>query len=121
MVGVSLDLSVMQPIPHRATFMKTLPCLVLAALLFTLPAAAQLTEDYKDARRLVDAGIILPLDVIIMQARRTGMTGRVLDVSFLTLKGRYIYVVNVLDNNGDIHEVVFDASNGDVLDIYEAE
>lgn len=91
--------------------------LLIACLTLTPPASGQ--EDYQQARMLMEAGIVLPLEVIIAQSRRNGMTGKVIDVNFHHHLGHYIYRVDVLDQAGLIHGVIFDATNGAVLTIHE--
>ena len=91
--------------------------LLIACLALTPPAMGQ--EDYQQARMLMEQGIVLPLEVIIAQARRNGMTGKVIDVHFHDHQGHYIYRVVVLDEAGLIHGVIFDATSGAVLDVHE--
>jgi uncharacterized membrane protein YkoI len=92
--------------------------LFLYCLLITAPAV-HAAEDYQQARSLAEAGVIKHLDTIIMRARRNGMTGQILDVAFHQNRGRYVYVVDVVDDRGVLHEVIFNAVNGAVLDVYE--
>lgn len=92
--------------------------LSLCCLLATAPVV-HAAEDYQQARTLSEAGVIQHLDDIIMRARRNGMTGRILDVAFHQSRGRYVYVVKVVDDGGVLHEVIFNAVNGVVLDVYE--
>lgn len=100
--------------------MKITQSLLFSLMLFWFASpVVSAAEDYLEARRLVDEGIILPLNLIIVRARQNGMTGRVIDVAFSLSHGRYLYIVDVLDKTGNIHEVVFDASNGIVLDVNE--
>ena len=99
--------------------MSSIRTIVLLCCLLIQPSVAQPMKDFQQARILVDAGIILPLDIIMLRARRNGMTGRIIDVDFRDNDDRYIYVVTVLDRKGLIHEVFFDATDGKVLEIYE--
>ena len=92
--------------------------LSLCCLLATAPVV-HAAEDYQQARILAEAGVIQHLDVIIMRARRTGMTGHVLDVAFHQNRGRYVYFVEIVDEEGVLHEVIFNAVNGAVLDVFE--
>lgn len=92
--------------------------LSLCCLLTTIPVV-HAAEDYQQARSLVKAGVILNLDAIIMRARSNGMTGHILDVAFHQNRGRYVYIVDVVDDKGVLHEVIFNAVNGVVLDVYE--
>lgn len=92
--------------------------LSLCCLLTTAPVV-HAAEDYQQARILAEAGVIQHLDDIIMRARRAGMTGQILDIAFHQNRGRYIYVVDIVDDKGVLHEVIFNATNGAVLDVYE--
>lgn len=99
--------------------MPVIRTIILLSCLLIQPSAAQPMKDFQQARILVEAGEILPLNVIMLRARRRGMTGQIIDVAFRDNHGRYIYVVTVLDTKGLIHEVFFDATDGQVLEVYE--
>lgn len=92
---------------------------LLLILCLTFPPAGIGQDDYQLARTLMEEGIVMPLGVIIAQARRDGMKGRVIDVKFHHHLDHYIYHVQVLDETGLIHGVIFDATNGAVLDVHE--
>ncbi|HBE91140.1 MAG TPA: hypothetical protein DDW55_00930 [Gammaproteobacteria bacterium] len=103
---------------HSYAMRHFLFILSLCCLLTTAPVV-HAVEDYKQARILAEAGVIQHLDDIIMRARRNGMTGHVLDIAFHHNRGRYVYVVDVVDDAGVLHEVIFNAVNGAVLDVFE--
>jgi uncharacterized membrane protein YkoI len=93
--------------------------ILLLIFILTIPPAGIGQDDYELARSLMEEGIVLPLGVIIAKARRDGMAGRVIDVKFHHHLDHYLYHVQVLDETGLIHGVIFDATNGAVLDVHE--
>ncbi len=93
--------------------------ILLLILILAFPPVGIGQDDYQLARALMEEGIVMPLGVIIAQARRDGMTGRVIDVKFHHHREHYLYHVQVLDETGLIHGVIFDATNGAVLDVHE--
>jgi len=71
-------------------------------------------ETHHRAKRLKDAGDILPLEKIIERAREK-YTGTVLETELEEKKGRLIYEIELLDKNGVVREMKFDARTGELL------
>lgn len=70
-------------------------------------------DDRMEARRLVDAGKILPLEQILN--RIGGPPMRVLEVELEGEGEHYVYEIELLEANGRVVELVVDAQNGRVL------
>lgn len=71
-------------------------------------------DDHLDARRLKQAGQILPLEAILKTVSRQ-YPGRVLEVELERESGGYIYEIEILDPSGEVWEVEIDAVNGRLL------
>jgi len=87
-----------------------------AILLFsigaTLPAVADKEDeiDYLEARRLMEKGIILPLQTILEK-----VDGRVVEVELEYERDLYLYEIEVLNNKGILIELEFDATTGELV------
>ena len=81
---------------------RLLPATLLA--LITLAAAA---GDHREARRLREAGEIVPLSRITDQ-----VGGRVLDVELERRGGGYVYEVEFLGPRGQVRTRYYDAHSG---------
>ena len=71
-------------------------------------------DDHDQARRLKEAGKILPLQEIVKKAQEV-QSGRVIEVDFENEDGRHIYEVELLDANGEVWELLFDAETGALI------
>ena len=94
--------------------MKWWSPLVLAILLLTVLVGAIADDDHLDARRLTQAGQILPLEAILETVSRQ-YPGRVLEVELERESGGYIYEIEILGPSGEVWEVEIDAVNGRLL------
>ena len=75
---------------------------------------AQADEGPAVAKRLSDAGVILPLEKIVAAARKA-KPGEVLE-SELERKGKgYVYEIEILDARGQVSEVKLDARTGQLI------
>lgn len=83
-------------------------------LLGVLSAFVLADEDHEQARRLKEAGEILPLQQIIKKAKSI-QQGRVIDVEFENEDGLYVYEVEMLDSAGEVWELYFDAATGELV------
>jgi uncharacterized membrane protein YkoI len=81
----------------------------LSGLLFATPGMSD--EDHKEARRLKELGAILPLEQIL-EIARAEQPGRVIAVEMEDEDGRHVYEVEMLDENGEVWELYFDAATG---------
>jgi uncharacterized membrane protein YkoI len=96
----------LRPFTHRTIFA------VLALWIWaTLSSAA---DDVTEARRLRDAGIILPLETIIERAVKEH-SGHVIATEFEPRDGLYIYEIEILDGSGTVWELEYDAAHGNLL------
>ncbi|MCC7414000.1 MAG: PepSY domain-containing protein [Gammaproteobacteria bacterium] len=86
----------------------------LALLAGPGPAAAG--DSHAEAKRLREAGTIMPLEQVLAKARKRA-TGRVLDTELEREHGRLIYEVEMLDDDGIVREYEFDAVTGALLEI----
>lgn len=98
--------------------MKTKTVILLRSLLLTLLAGQTMAtladDDHDEARRLRQAGDILPLDKIL-QELRPRYPGKVLEVELEHKAGQIIYEVEMLFEDGMVHELYIDAKTGKVL------
>lgn len=91
---------------------KRLRALVL--LIGLLPMAAWAGLNHNEVRRLREQGRIVPLARILREAARR-QPGRVIEVGVDKERQRYIYDVEVLDRNGQVWLLRFDAATGAFL------
>ncbi|QEP42405.1 peptidase [Ectothiorhodospiraceae bacterium BW-2] len=86
-------------------------------LLFSVITSASEQEyypDHEEAIRLRQAGTILPLQQILQQIPpRFG--DNLLEVELERKQGRYLYEIEILTPHGEVYELYFDASNGQLL------
>jgi len=75
-------------------------------------------DDHIEARRLLDSGEILPLEVILNNVRRT-FPGRILDVELEREDGQIAYEVEILGEDGVVTEIYINAKTGKVLSVKE--
>lgn len=72
-------------------------------------------DDHLKARQLVEAGAILPLEQLIDQAQLEH-PGRILEVEFEQENERYVYEIELVDSNGEVWELEYDAKTGDLIE-----
>jgi len=70
--------------------------------------------DYDTARKLREAGDILPLETILHKLNQTH-PGKVLQVELEHEPGRVIYEIELLDAGGKVWEFKIDPRNGEIL------
>jgi uncharacterized membrane protein YkoI len=75
-------------------------------------------DDHIEARRLLDSGEILPLEVILNNVRQT-FPGRILDVELEKEDSHIAYEVEILGEDGVVSEIYINARTGKVLSIKE--
>jgi uncharacterized membrane protein YkoI len=68
-------------------------------------------EDHDEAKKLKDAGAILPLEQVLAQARRD-RPGRVVETELEKKEKRYVYEIKIVDEQGVVHELKYDAASG---------
>jgi len=91
------------------------PLLFGAILLLLVGNAAFGSDNHEAARRLSEAGEILPLETILQRAQQH-QPGRVLEVEFDNDRGQYIYEVEILNTKGIVWELELDARTGQLLE-----
>lgn len=97
---------------NRVTSILVAAALAGAASLALFPAQAD--EGPAVAKRLSEAGVILPLEKIVAAARKI-KPGEVLE-SELERKGKgYVYEIEILDARGQVWEVKLDARSGKLI------
>ena len=89
--------------------------ILLAAFMILSPLqVAMADDDYIEARRLLDSGEILPLEVILKNVRQT-FPGKVLEVELEKEDQQIVYEMEILGDNGVIKEIYIDAKTGKQL------
>lgn len=93
---------------------------VLAAVLTTAPAAAQMQfDDHERARRMVQAGEIVPLrDVLAVMNRK--FQGKMLEVELQNVDGRWLYDIRLLTPAGWIIDLFYDARTAELVEVWGA-
>ncbi|WP_081803399.1 PepSY domain-containing protein [Halotalea alkalilenta] len=85
--------------------------LTLIALTWSIaPARAEL--DQNDALDLTEQGKILPLEEIIAQARHFHQ-GKLIEAMLEYHAPHYVYRLEILDEHGQVWDVLFDAASGE--------
>lgn len=94
--------------------LSSLSAVILGAALLVCASGAGAEDDHDRARRLRDAGDILPLETLIERARAE-RPGRILELKLKEKKGRILYEVELVDERGIVWEMYFDARSGELL------
>jgi len=71
-------------------------------------------EGHDQAKRLLEAGEIMPLEQILERANRD-QPGKVLESELEREDGRHVYELEVLDTGGVSHKLFYDAKTGERL------
>ncbi len=88
---------------------------LLASFMILSPLhTAMADDDYIEARRLLDSGEILPLEVILGNVRQI-FPGKVLEVELEKEDHKIVYEIEVLGGDGVIEEIYIDAKTGKQL------
>jgi len=88
---------------------------LLAAFLILSPLhIAMADDDHIEARRLLDSGEILPLEVILKNVRQI-FPGKVLEVELEKEDQQIVYEVEILGDDGVIKEIYINAKTGRLL------
>jgi uncharacterized membrane protein YkoI len=87
--------------------------LLLAAVLYL--SSVQADDDHEVARRAVERGELLPLSKIL-QIAEDKYPGRVLEVDLDREKGRYLYEIEILLQDGRVIELTYDGQTGELLE-----
>lgn len=104
-----------------ANFFSRISMLNCAALLllFSLSFSSDIVnaeESLETARKLSESGQILPLEKIIASAK-TIKPGEFLEIELERKKKTYFYEVEILDANGQVWELTFNAKSGKLIEL----
>jgi uncharacterized membrane protein YkoI len=70
--------------------------------------------DAETVSEWVEAGEVLPLEKLLARHRER-IPGRLLDLEVEREHGRIVYKLEVVDEQGQVHEIYLDAQNGEWL------
>lgn len=91
--------------------LKTI-ALFMTTLALATPAFAD--DDSARMRELLASGVIKPVEPMI-DALGIRPAPRILEIEFEHHHGAYRYEVELLDKEGRVHEIRFDAASGEIL------
>ncbi|MEW8507725.1 MAG: PepSY domain-containing protein [Candidatus Thiodiazotropha sp.] len=91
---------------------KLVLVIISALLIYTSLSAG---EGYEEARRLSESGDILPLEELLPKIQKE-QPGRILELELESKWGRYLYEVELLDEQGAVWEFKIDALTGEILE-----
>ncbi|MFC1684080.1 PepSY domain-containing protein [Pseudomonadota bacterium] len=97
--------------------MRQFKILLISICLTCLPGImlAGDKDDHLKARQLVQEGTILPLEQII-ERTRSQHPGRILEVEFEQEHDRYVYEIELVDEQGQVWELEYDAATGELIE-----
>ncbi|MDS4022766.1 MAG: PepSY domain-containing protein [Candidatus Competibacter sp.] len=97
---------------HRqAVRLATTPIWVAGLFAASLTMAGR---DHDEIRRLRGAGQILSLETIIASHRREYPGGELLEAELESERGRYVYELRILGDDGVVREFEYDARTGEL-------
>lgn len=91
-----------------------IPASLTVFMLLSPLHAAQVDDDHIEARHLLDAGEILPLEVILKNVRQK-FPGKILDIELEREDHEIAYEVDVLGDDSVVKEVYINARTGKVI------
>jgi uncharacterized membrane protein YkoI len=94
--------------------MKPYTTLLACIVLLTGTTLAHADDDHERAKRLREAGDILPLETILQKAREV-QPGTILEVELETEHGQLAYEIELLTDQGKVMKLTFDANTGKVI------
>jgi len=90
---------------------------IIIGLLISSPISlVQADDDHIEAKRLRDAGEILPLEEILKHARQSH-PGKVLEVEIEDEGSRMVYEVEILGDDSIVREILIDARSGKLISV----
>ena len=99
----------------------SLPWVATLFLAAGLSGPALAGRDHDEIRRLRSAGKILSLETIIAQHRRQHQDGQLLEAELELEKGRYLYELEFLGDDGVVREFEYDARTGELWHVEREE
>lgn len=100
-----------RPLPRGAWLKVTL---LVVLVLMRFHGAAPADDDHDRAKRLKEAGEILSLEQVVEKAKKDH-PGQLLEAELEEKKGRLIYELELLDEEGIVWELKYDAKSGELL------
>lgn len=91
--------------------MKNSLKLIVTSLLIFLSTPLFADDDHDEAKRLMESGEILALEVVLKKAREI-QAGKVLEVELESENNNMIYEIELLSTDGIVFELKFDARTG---------
>lgn len=91
--------------------MKNSLKLIVTGLLIFLSTPLFADDDHDEAKRLMESGEILALEVVLKKAREI-QAGKVLEVELESENNNMIYEIELLSTGGIVFELKFDARTG---------
>ena len=88
--------------------------LLVAFMILSPLRVAMADDDYIEARRLLESGDILPLEIILKDVRQI-FPGKVLEVELEKEDQQIVYELEVLGDDGVIKEIYINAKTGKLL------
>ena len=92
--------------------MKRYALLLLCLLLPAVGSAS--SDDHDAAKRLRESGEIVSLEKLLTDVH-SRHSGRVLEIKLEIERGQYVYEIEMVDDEGKVHEYYYDAGNGHLL------
>ena len=93
---------------------KIVISIFLVVLILPCQVVAEQDLDQDEAQLLRAQGTILPLQDILKAAKKLHQ-GRIVEVELKQGPNRYIYEIEIVDYNGQVWEMNFDAKNATLL------
>jgi len=100
---------------HDNKAMKFIAAIILLFTLSPLSAFADNDREQDQALKLRQQGLILPLEKILSTVQKIH-PGRVVEVELQREHKKYIYEVEVVDNNGQVWELKLDAATAALIE-----
>lgn len=89
--------------------------LLVVSLSLAVAASALAGEDHERVRQLMEEGRILPLEQILDQAR-SRHAGQLLEAELERDDKRYVYEIEIVDREGVVWDLEFDAATGKLIE-----
>jgi uncharacterized membrane protein YkoI len=86
--------------------------ILVFSVVLVMPVQSE--EDHNQARQLKEMGKILPLQSILKTAQQSH-PGRVLEVELENKNGRYVYEIELLNAQGEVWELYYDALTAELI------
>ncbi|TAJ96489.1 MAG: hypothetical protein EPO39_20185 [Candidatus Manganitrophaceae bacterium] len=101
-------------LPSRGAGLGVVTFSVFILILFAGASLTLADDDHDRAKQLKEAGEILPLERIVEMAKKD-RSGQLLEAKLKEKKGRLIYELELLDKEGIVWELKYDAKSGELL------